>query len=375
MNDIHYHDYLELDKILNAQHPESSTQNISAHDEMLFIIIHQTYELWFKHLHHEADSLVDIMKKPSLNDNSPELQTVVHRLNRMVVILRVLVHQIDILETMTPMDFLDFRDLLRPASGFQSWQFKLLEAKLGLKFEYRHGKEYYTAQLKTEHVDLIKQAESNQSFLQLVNDWLERTPFSPAPSNSPFSGESNVPSTLHDANNLSSSPSSEVNAQMATSEEEGRDEAFDFWNEYRNVYSNSLAEAEKNNLEAFNEVLFHHKETHYSLSAKANRAALFIMLYRGYPLLQLPFQLLNNLLEIDEQLSTWRHRHMNMVHRMIGTRIGTGGSSGKDYLKAAADKHYIFKEIAQLTSFLIERRKLPQLPKEMERKLGFAAAG
>ena len=70
-----------------------------------------------------------------MNDNSPELQTVVHRLNRMVTILRVLVHQIDILETMTPMDFLDFRDMLRPASGFQSWQFKELEAKLGLKFE------------------------------------------------------------------------------------------------------------------------------------------------------------------------------------------------------------------------------------------------
>jgi tryptophan 2,3-dioxygenase len=62
---------------------------------------------------------------------------------------------------------------------------------------------------------------------------------------------------------------------------------------------------------------------------------------------------------------------MNMVHRMIGTRIGTGGSSGKDYLKAAADKHYIYKEIAQLNSFLIERRKLPQLPTELEQRLGF----
>jgi tryptophan 2,3-dioxygenase len=96
------------------------------------------------------------------------------------------------------------------------------------------------------------------------------------------------------------------------------------------------------------------------------------MLYRGYPLLQQPFQLLNALLEIDEQLSSWRYRHMNMVHRMIGTRIGTGGSSGKDYLKAAADKHYIFKEIAQLNSFLIERRRLPQLSHELEKKLGFA---
>jgi tryptophan 2,3-dioxygenase len=333
---VHYHEYLQLDKILDAQHPESNRHNASAHDEMLFIIIHQTYELWFKQLHYEVDSLLQIMRKPSLNDNSPELQTVVHRLDRMGVILRVLVHQIDILETMTPMDFLDFRDMLRPASGFQSWQFKLLEAKLGLKFEYRHGQEYYTSQLRQEHIDVIKQAEKEHSFLQLVNDWLERMPFFNKPELwQNFSQE-------------------------------------DFYKAYKEAYSVSLAEAEKNNLEAFDEVFNKQRETHYTFSAKANRAALFIMLYRGYPLLQLPFQLLNNLLDIDEQLSTWRHRHMNMVHRMIGTRIGTGGSSGKDYLKSAADKHYIFKEIAQLTSFLIERRKLPQLPGEVERMLGFA---
>src|SRR5207253_1266690 len=166
---VHYHDYLQLDKILDAQHPESTKHNAFAHDEMLFIIIHQAYELWFKQLHHEVDSVLAIMRKPELNDNSPELQTVVHRLNRMTTILRVLVHQIDIMETMTPMDFLDFRDMLRPASGFQSWQFKLLEAKLGLKFEHRHGKEYYTSQLRKEHVDLIKNTESRRSLLQLVN--------------------------------------------------------------------------------------------------------------------------------------------------------------------------------------------------------------
>jgi tryptophan 2,3-dioxygenase len=348
MTDVHYHDYLQLDKILNAQEPESAKHKVSAHDEMLFIVIHQAYELWFKQLHHEADSILAIMRKPSLNDNSPELQTVVHRMNRIAVILRVLIHQIDILETMTPMDFLDFRDMLRPASGFQSWQFKLLEAKLGLKFEYRHGKEYYTSQLKQQHIDLIKEAETDYSFLQLVNDWLERMPF--------FDDEKDWQDfPVHTAKSW-----------------HGAGERI-FWSEYKNRYSNSLAEAEKNNIEAFDEVFFQKRETHYTLSSKANRAALFIMLYRGYPLLQLPFQVLNNLLEIDEQLSTWRHRHMNMVHRMIGTRIGTGGSSGKDYLKAAADKHYIFKEIAQLTSFLIERNKLPKLPRNIEKKLGFVA--
>jgi len=326
--EVHYHDYLQLDKILNAQFPESDKHHLQAHDEMLFIIIHQAYELWFKQLHYEADSVVAIMSKPALNDNSPELQTVVHRLNRCVTILRVLVHQIDIMETMTPMDFLDFRDMLRPASGFQSWQFKELEAKLGLKFEQRHGKEYYTSQLRSEHVQVIKKAESDKSLLELLNTWLERMPFL----------------------------------------KNGADDSF--WDSYRNIYKGSLAEAEKDNIAAFDEV-FDHVVPGQILSAAANRAALFIMLYRGYPLMQLPFQLLNCLLEIDEQLSSWRYRHMNMVHRMIGSRIGTGGSSGKDYLKAAADKHYIFKEIAQLNSFLVERRKLPSLSKEVEKRLGF----
>jgi tryptophan 2,3-dioxygenase len=237
------------------------------------------------------------------------------------------------METMTPMDFLDFRNMLRPASGFQSWQFKELEAKLGLKFEQRHGKEYYTAQLRTEHVDLIKKAEGSKSLLQLLNGWLERMPFLEA----------------------------------------GADH--DFWENYRGIYQESLAEVEKNNLAAFEETFGNTPPAgDRSLSPAACRAALFIMLYRGYPLLQLPFQLLNALLEIDEQLSSWRYRHMNMVHRMIGSRIGTGGSTGKDYLKAAADKHYIFREIAQLNSFLIERRKLPQLSHEMEMKLGFVSS-
>lgn len=342
---VNYHDYLQLDRILNAQLPESDQRGLPAHDEMLFIIIHQAYELWFKQLHHEVDSVLAIMGKPSLNDNSPELQTVVHRVSRCVTILRVLVHQIDIMETMTPMDFLDFRDMLRPASGFQSWQFKELEAKLGLKYDLRHGKEYYTAQLREEHVRIIRNAEHNRSLLDLLNSWLERMPF--------FDEQENWRGL-------------EVHAPV-----EGLSP---FWAEYLYQYKQSLSEVEMGNLAAFEETFLKPSETAgtaRSLSPKACRAALFIMLYRGYPVLQLPFQLLNGLLEIDEQLSSWRYRHMNMVHRMIGTRIGTGGSSGKDYLKSAADKHYIFREIAQLNSFLIERRKLPQLPKDVEGRLGF----
>ena len=333
MKPVHYSDYLQLEKILGAQQPESELQQQPAHDEMLFIIIHQAYELWFKQIMYEVDSVHAILQQPSLNDNSPELQTVVHRLQRTVTILKLLVQQIDVMETMTPMDFLDFRDMLRPASGFQSWQFKGLEARLGLRFEQRHGQEYYLSQLRPEQVALIKRIESEQSLISLLNEWLERMPF------------------------LEQAPG--------------------WFEEYVAVYRSSLSEKEQGNLDAFAQMFGTVQkqdstdQQNRQFSPRASRAALFIMLYRGYPILQLPFQLLNVLLEIDEQLSTWRYRHMNMVHRMIGTRIGTGGSTGKDYLKGAVDKHYIFREIAQLTSFLVERRHLPKLDATMEKRLGF----
>ena len=342
---VHYGDYLQLDKILGAQQPESfKPGNLPAHDEMLFIIIHQAYELWFKQIQFEIDAVLDTMRKPLLNDNSAELETVVHRLKRVATILKVLVQQIDILETMTPMDFLDFRDMLRPASGFQSWQFKKLEAKLGLKFQQRHGQEYYTSQLKDNEVAIIKEAEQADSVIKLINTWLERMPF-----------------ITENILNKNDKPDT------------GNNKKFNFFIDYEQVYTNSLADAEKNNHYYFKLVFYDDAEnTNRQLSAKASRSALFIMLYRGYPMLELPFQLLETLLEIDNQLGNWRYRHINMVQRMIGTRIGTGGSSGAGYLKAAMDKHYIFKEIAQLNSFLIDRRKLPVLPKGLTEKLGYS---
>ncbi len=341
---VHYSEYLELDKILTAQHPESFKANSEpAHDEMLFIIIHQAYELWFKQIQFEIDSVIEIMKQPALDDNSAELQTIVHRLKRVTTILKVLVQQIDIMETMTPMDFLDFRDMLRPASGFQSWQFKKLEAKLGLKFDHRHGKAYYTSQLNQQEVDIIKEAEKELSVMDLLNGWLERMPF------------------INDNNYWQNYQPVSGNYIKPV-----------FWNDYEFIYVNSLAEAEKNNELLFKQI-FNDESNNPDrlLSAKACRSALFIFLYRGYPMLELPFQLLDILLEVDNQLGNWRNRHIHMVQRMIGTRIGTGGSTGAGYLKAAMDKHYIFKEIAQLNSFLIERKKLPALPIALTEKLGY----
>lgn len=340
---VYYSEYLELDKILNAQHPVSFQEgHTPAHDEMLFIVIHQAYELWFKQILFEVQSVIDIMERPQLNDNSPELQTIVHRLQRASTILVLLVQQIDILDTMTPMDFLDFRDMLRPASGFQSIQFKILEAKLGLAFDQRHGKAYYTSQLTPTDVDIIKTVESQPSLIHLLNGWLERMPF--------FEDKDLWKNYLN-------SPNSSEHP---------------FWEEYERIYESTLGEGEKLNAKAFKEVMFGYDVKEFrALSPKACRAALFIIIYRGHPMLELPFQMLNTLIQIDNQLGNWRSRHVNMVRRMIGTRTGTGGSTGAGYLQGAMDKHFIFRELSQLHSFLIDRRRLPVLPQEVIDKLGY----
>ncbi|MBK7148010.1 MAG: tryptophan 2,3-dioxygenase [Bacteroidetes bacterium] len=340
---VYYSEYLQLDKILGAQALESDKEGRThAHDEMLFIIIHQSYELWFKQILFEIGSVMEIMSKPNISDNSPDLFTINHRLSRVVTILDVLVQKVDILETMTSLDFLDFRNMLRPASGFQSIQFKVAEALLGLKMQNRHGKEYYTSQLKPEDKKIIEDVEKKKPLLDLVNDWLERMPF--------FDKEEFCPENF------------------------AAGAAHPFWQDYKQAYANSLIEAEKSNLTHFEE-MFLSQETkpEWSLSPKARRAALFILMYRDYPLLQLPFQLINNLLEIDNTLSAWRFRHINMVHRMIGARTGTGGSTGKGYLQGALNSHYIFKEFAELTTFMIERNKLPKLSGALSARLGFEA--
>lgn len=336
MKPVYYSEYLQLDKILNAQEEESKKLNVRADDEMLFIIIHQSYELWLKQILHEVNIAREIFLQDKIQDNSNQLNNVVHRLKRVGKILEMMVAKFGILETMTPLDFLDFRDYLRPASGFQSIQFKMVEALLGLQFEKRFGQQYYVSQLKPEDVDRVKQIENETSLIVLVNKWLERMPY------------------FKDTANWGAEN--------------------DFIENYRKVYAATLQEGEQHNLEAFDQIFMNKGkyDENRRFSMEANRAALFIILYRDYPLLNAPYEFINCLLEIDQHLAQWRYRHMNMVERMIGKRLGTGGSSGAHYLKSAADSHYVFKEFVELTSYLIQRAKLPQLPTGLANQLGFS---
>jgi len=120
---VTYSSYLKIDELLSLQQPRSPGPE---HDEMLFIVIHQVYELWFKELLHELDRVMRL-----LTDDQPHRAQ--HTLKRILAILKVLVAQLDILETMTPLEFLSFRSRLEAASGFQSDQFRQIEFTLGHK--------------------------------------------------------------------------------------------------------------------------------------------------------------------------------------------------------------------------------------------------
>ena len=122
---VTYGNYLKIDELLSLQQPRSEGPE---HDELLFIIIHQVYELWFKELLHEFDRVSTLLTA----DESHRAQ---HTLKRILTILKVMVAQLDILETMTPLEFLSFRARLEAASGFQSDQFRQIEFMLGAKSE------------------------------------------------------------------------------------------------------------------------------------------------------------------------------------------------------------------------------------------------
>jgi tryptophan 2,3-dioxygenase len=236
-----YGSYLQLERLLDAQKLESDPP---AHDELLFITIHQAYELWFKQLLHEAGAVRDAML-------SGELWWAQHLLRRMHVIERVLVSQVDILETMTPQDFLEFRQRLAPASGFQSVQFRELEFLSGAKDP--SYVERFRGLTDDEKVRLGRRLDEPtlwDAFLEVLRN-----------------------------RGLHTGSEDEIKSSVRTTAH-NRSEYAEVW---------ALAEA---------------------------------------------------LLEHDELAAAWRARHVVMVERMIGTKTGTGGSSGADYLRSRLSLRY-----------------------------------
>ena len=239
---VTYSTYLKLDELLSLQEPRPG---VLEHDETLFVIIHQIYELWFKEVLHEFDYLQKLLRA----NNTPLAGAT---LKRILTILKTLVAQIDVLETITPLNFLAFRDRLESGSGFQSHQFREIEFILGKKgrpsFErYPEG---------SEHRRRVEQRFSQPTLWDAFLHYLAANKYP-------------VPKGLLD-----------------------RD----------------------------------HSAAH-ELSPEVQR--IIVEVYRKDPAVA---QIAERLVDLDEGFMEWRYRHVKMVQRTIGTKAGTGGSAGAEYL-------------------------------------------
>ncbi|MBC8265425.1 MAG: hypothetical protein H8E84_00485 [Flavobacteriales bacterium] len=351
---VHYINYLALDKVLDAQHPISDKGKGAAHEEMLFIIIHQTYELWFKQILHEIQSAMDLFKADKIDESN--IGIIVRRMDRVNKIMTTLVGQLDILETMTSLDFLDFRHHLSPASGFQSHQFRKLEVMLGLKIKKRHqfGGCPYHAQFEGKKKEEILELEENNSLFSLIEKWLERIPFLK------MEGFDFISKYEGAVNEMLEKEIAGIKAANLTDED--RALRIRMIEENKKYFERVLSEDEHNKAMEDGET---------TLSYKATMSALLINLYRDQPILHLPYQFLRSLVELDHKIATWRFRHVQMVEKMLGQKIGTGGSSGQGYLKQTVDKHKLFTDLANISTLMISRSYLPELPKNIKDTLGF----
>lgn len=247
MAPLTYSDYLGLPTLLDLQHPRSSP---AEHDEMLFIVIHQTYELWFRLALHEVSKL-----NRNMSDN--DLFGAIHTAKRIRTIWKTVVQQVDILETMTPLSFASFRDRLDTASGLQSLQFRELEFAFGYK-----RAELAKAGSPLPGYEGLQRRLGERSVMDHLMDLLEQRGVK-------------IPAELR-----------------------GRD---------------------------------------VTLATEPNQALQdeLLRVYHEQPELVLLFE---SLMDFDEGFQEWRYRHVKLVERTIGAKLGTGGTAGVDFLKRSLFK-------------------------------------
>jgi tryptophan 2,3-dioxygenase len=239
---VTYAGYLQLDELLALQRPLSRGPE---HDELLFIVIHQVYELWFKEMLHELDYLNGRL----VEGDTPRAQ---HTLKRILTILKVLVSQIDVLETMTPLEFQSFRDRLETGSGFQSRQFREMEMVLGHK--RRTAVEHYPGDSRDR-------------------------------------------------------------AQL-----EARYAAATLWDAFLHFLAHLGHDVPRAALE---------RDVRQPIEPSPDVQRVLLHVYRHD---DTAAGVCERLVDLDEGVQEWRYRHVKMVQRTIGTKRGTGGSAGAEYL-------------------------------------------
>ncbi|XP_018025922.1 tryptophan 2,3-dioxygenase [Hyalella azteca] len=326
--EMHYRTYLGLDNLLSLNKPVTEKLGNLCHDEHLFITVHQVFELWFKQILKELGSVMELLK------DHLSLPLAVRRLERATQILEHTTTQFPLLESMTPLDFKEFRDHLAPASGFQSHQFRYIENIVGVRPKDRipFNRTDYRFYLRgnDDILEKLDSTESEPTLLLAVNSWLEE---------------------IYDRDNSGER----------------------FWLTYqqalKNFIDNKPGEAQKAAAAGQFESLL--QETAYAeclergerrLSYKAFKGALLVTMLCDEADYCEPYRFVKLLVKFDITLTKWRFQHLMMVQQQIGpTAKGLGGGAVVPYLKATlSDSYKAFLDLSRVTSLLLPRSLLKE---------------
>ena len=364
-----YWDYIRVEPLLALQSGIGAREAELTNDEVMFIVVHQIDELWFKLVLREMVSVRDLFARPSVPEQA--LASAVRGIRRMETILHQLSAHFALMETMTTRDYLAFRDKLTGASGFQSAQMREIEILTGLpdaervpmgpQGSYQKALEEHDGSESPALRRVRARLQDRPTLRDAVLEWLHRTPI-----------QGSVPSQPDDAARVAAFAEAYLAAHRRSVERA-----------LEGARAQALAEADVRRLEERARAEIEYARAYLLANeepptsrARASRircALVFIESYRELPLLAWPREILDGLTSFEQAFVIFRQRHARMVERMIGRRTGTGGSSGVDYLDGTALKYRIFREQWAVRTLLVRAQDLP--PLESPERYGFAAGG
>lgn len=351
-----YWEYVKVEELLALQGGLGSDDARLSDDEVRFIVIHQIDELWFKLALRELTTTRDLFRQEPVPETA--LSATVASLRRVVLIFELAASHFRLMETMRPKEYLKFRDKLSPASGFQSAQMRELEILLGLEEaeRVRYGNEgSFLDALRGDQGDaspalqrVLRRMRDVPTLKDAVYSWLARTPIQGSTPGMP-DDEATVLAFLEDflaghERGMRTAVTKLAKAQALSPTDEAR---------LAQRYTEQLEQARR---------FLHAEDQAPEAKVRARRlraAALFIESHRELPLLAWPCEILDAVVEMEQAMIVFRQRHARMVERVIGRRVGTGGSDGVAYLDQTALRYRVFRELWATRTLLLAPDLVP----------------
>ncbi len=334
-----YGNYLQLDELLSLQSGPEGHNPAPSNHEMHFIVVHQAFELWFKQINRELEDALNLMNVPEVDEK--KIPVIVRHLERCAEIFRLLASQWKVMETLSPQDFLAFRDRLGTSSGFESWQMRTLEMLLGLKAEQRIGgmdpmehnrKLHSEGKLSDSVMANMTRIDQLPSLNDVLLRWLARTPVNGV------SGDIDVLQNFVDGHLSAMTEHGESVIAHMVKIGHGTEEI--------------IRPRIESGIQGARDFLLPDGKV-----VPERAGLLFIESFRELPLLSWPRRLIDTMVDLEQSMLLFRSHHARMVERMIGRRMGTGGSSGVDYLDMTL-KYRIFTDLSAVRTMLVKRDAL-----------------